>query len=210
MDMPRRTPSVAEPETRRRDRAATEAAILDAAERTLARDGFAALNVRTIAAEAQVDRKLVYRYFGDVDGVVTRLGERAERWAGSASASDDFGSYADAMLAGLKAYAADLEKDETLQRMLAWEIADSSPTLEKLDAARSATMQARMGAVRGDLKPPKNADAAAVIAVALAAVHYLTLRRRTLGGFAGLKLDAKGRARALAVIERMISRELQS
>lgn len=207
--MPTRTSSgPVEPEARRRDRAATEAAILDAAERMLAREGFAALNVRTIAAEARVDRKLVYRYFGDVDGVVTRLGERAERWSGTTPAVQDVASYADAMLAAFKAYARDLEKDETLQRMLAWELAESSSTLEKLDAARSATMQARMGAVRGDLRPPKDADAAAVIAVALAALHYLTLRRRTLGGFAGLKLDAKGRARALAVVERMVAREL--
>lgn len=208
--MPKKASSdPAEPEARRRDRAATEAAILDAAERMLAREGFAALNVRTIAAEAGVDRKLVYRYFGDVDGVVARLGERAERWSGTLPAAKDAANYADAMAAALKAYARDLEKDETLQRMLAWELAESSPTLEKLDATRSAAMQARMSAVRGDLRPPKDADAGAVIAVALAALHYLTLRRRTLGGFAGLKLDAKGRARAMAVIERMVARELE-
>lgn len=194
------------PAPRARDRAATETALLDAAERVLARDGFGALNVRAIAQEAGVDRKLVYRYFGDVDGVVAQLGARADRWGATPPATPPE-TYAAAMQAALKSYAGDLAGDDTLQRILAWELAESSPALSALDMSRSVAMQARMNAVRGDLKPPADADAGAVIAVALAALHYLTLRERTLGGFAGMKLDAKGRARAMAVIERMIARE---
>jgi AcrR family transcriptional regulator len=198
------------PAPRRRDRAATEEALLDAAERVVARDGFAALNVRAIAAEAGVDRKLVYRYFGDADGVLARLGAREERWGGKRASAPIATTYADAMVALLRDYARDLGRDDTLQRMLAWELTGSSDALTGLDRARSAAMRSRMDTMRGALRPPPDVDAPAVIAVALAALHYLTLRQRTLGSFAGVTLDAKGMRRAMAVIERMVARELGS
>jgi AcrR family transcriptional regulator len=191
-----------------RDRAATERRILDAAERLIAEEGFTALNVSTLAAAAGVDRKLIYRYFTDVDGVVARLGARTERWGGKAPTKPAGPTYADTLVGALRDYAGDLARDETLQRMLAWELTGSSDALSALDAARSAAMQARMASVRGDQAPPAGADPGATVAVALAALHYLVLRRRTMGGFAGLKLDAKGLARATAVIERMVMREL--
>jgi AcrR family transcriptional regulator len=196
------------PKAPARDRAATERRILDAAERLIAAEGFAALNVSTLAAEAEVDRKLVYRYFTDIDGVLARLGADPERWAGRMSEAPAGATYAEAIVSAFRDYARDLQRDEALQKMLAWELTGGSPGLAALDAARSKAMQARMGSVRADLKPPADTDAGAVIAVALAALHYLALRRRSLGGFAGLKLDSKGMARASAVIERLLAREL--
>jgi len=49
---------------RRRDRAATRAALLGAARRRFARDGYDATSVRDIAEEVGVDAALVFRYFG--------------------------------------------------------------------------------------------------------------------------------------------------
>lgn len=49
---------------RRRDRAATRTALLDAARRRFARQGFDSTGVREIAADAGVDPALVFRYFG--------------------------------------------------------------------------------------------------------------------------------------------------
>ncbi|MFI9508280.1 TetR family transcriptional regulator [Nocardia sp. NPDC052566] len=49
---------------RRRDRAATRSALLDAARIRFARYGFDAVGVRDIAADAGVDPALVFRYFG--------------------------------------------------------------------------------------------------------------------------------------------------
>ncbi|WP_067856446.1 TetR/AcrR family transcriptional regulator [Nocardia shimofusensis] len=49
---------------RRRDRAATRTALLDAARRRFARQGFDSTGVREIAADVGVDPALVFRYFG--------------------------------------------------------------------------------------------------------------------------------------------------
>jgi AcrR family transcriptional regulator len=49
---------------RRRDRAATRAALLEAAQRRFAGEGYDAVSVRDVAADAGVDAALVFRYFG--------------------------------------------------------------------------------------------------------------------------------------------------
>ncbi|WP_344243289.1 TetR family transcriptional regulator [Actinocorallia libanotica] len=52
------------PSPRRRDRAATRAALLEAARLRFSRQGFDGTGVREIAADAGVDAALVFRYFG--------------------------------------------------------------------------------------------------------------------------------------------------
>jgi AcrR family transcriptional regulator len=49
---------------KRRDRAATRSALLDAARRRFAEHGFDGTGVRDIAADAGVDPTLIFRYFG--------------------------------------------------------------------------------------------------------------------------------------------------
>lgn len=176
------------PAPRLRDRAATERKILAAAARLAARDGFAALGVNALAAEAGFDKKLIARYFGGIDGVVAALGRDTDLWLAdvkAAKASD----YGDLVAALLLAYAEKLRGDTLLQALLAWELVETSKTLKTLDASRSRAMQAWMAAQRGEFKPPANVDAPAINAVLLAAVNYLALCERTLGGFAGIDLN---------------------
>ncbi|PRY54977.1 TetR family transcriptional regulator [Glycomyces artemisiae] len=71
---------------KRRDRAATRSALLDAARRRFAEHGFDGTGVREIAADAGVDATLIFRYFGSKQDlfdaalateVPAGLGERA-------------------------------------------------------------------------------------------------------------------------------------
>lgn len=192
---------------RPRDRAATEAAILDAAERLLVRDGFTGLTIQSIAAEAGSDRKLVYRYFGSAEAVIEALGRRSERWLGAElPAPPADAGYAAMLRPIMRAYLAALRADPALQRLLAWELAEDSPMLRRLDQARSAAIAERLPALRGAAVPAEGVDAPAVNAVLLAALHYLVLRSRTAGGFVGLDLSGEaGWARVTAVLDRMIA-----
>jgi AcrR family transcriptional regulator len=55
----------------------TAQALLDAAERTVERDGVAALSLRSLAVDAGTSTRAVYSLFGSKDGLVTALGARA-------------------------------------------------------------------------------------------------------------------------------------
>ena len=62
---------------RRRDAAATRSAILEAATRRFACQGYQHAGVREIAADAGVDAAMVNRYFGSKEGLFTEVVERA-------------------------------------------------------------------------------------------------------------------------------------
>ena len=52
-------------------------ALLDAAERLLVRDGYAAISTRVVATEAKVNHGLVHYYFGSVDNLLLETLKRA-------------------------------------------------------------------------------------------------------------------------------------
>src|SRR5688572_17662059 len=58
---------------------ATVDALLDAAERVLARDGFEAMTTARIAAEAGVGKATVYHYFASKDALAQQIGLRMWR-----------------------------------------------------------------------------------------------------------------------------------
>ena len=74
---------------RKRDSAATRAAILQAARRRFASEPFEQVGVREVAADAGVDAALIARYFGSKEelfhAVVNDCGDVSEVWAGDRS-----------------------------------------------------------------------------------------------------------------------------
>ena len=204
------TTIMAEPQAtaRPRDRDATARGLLAAAMRLLARDGFTALGTNAVAAEAGCDKKLIYRYFGGMDGLVAALADELSLWLGGPPpASPPEASYAERIEALLTGYATGLRGDVALQRILAWELAETSEPLRRLEAARSAAFGRWVGGVLEGAERPEGVDAPAVNAVLLAALHYMTLRGRTLGRFAGMELSTpEGQARLDAALRFLIER----
>lgn len=187
---------------RLRNRPATEAAIVDAAEALLLTHGWTGLNVQTLAAAAHVDRKLIYRYFEGVDGVVERLAARMDVWlqrtlaAEPASAAVTYRQFArESLLAWLRA----LRANPLILRLLAWELTENTPLLRRTEAARAAVFQAWMRARRPRLRVPPGGDLVALNAVLLASVQHLALSAPR-GDFGGVTLDDAGWQRIEAAV----------
>jgi AcrR family transcriptional regulator len=195
------------PAPRQRDRQATEAAIVAAAERLLLRDGWAGLNVNTLAAEAGVDRKLVYRYFDGVEGVVERLAARLDLWLGETLAAwpqtraTTYRDFAREMLTG---YLAALRASPLMLRLVAWGLGEDTPLLRRLEASRSVVLQRWTASRRPDLPLPQGVDVVALNVVFLAAIQHLALAAATRERFAGVTLDDAGWDRVEAALERLL------
>jgi len=183
-----------------RDRAATERAIVEATAGLLAQKGFAALNVLAVADAAGVDRKLVYRYFGGIEGIVERLGAEVRWTLGDAAPPSSGDSYGAAIAQLARAYGDALDDDATLRGLITWELAEDSPLLRKLEGVRSATMQQWMGQRMAGLPRPESVDAPALNAILIAAIQHLALRRGQGRPFAGVALDEAGWARIEAAV----------
>lgn len=193
--------------TRPRDRQATEAAIVSAAERLLLRAGWSGLNVNTLAAEAGVDRKLIYRYFEGVEGVVERLAGRLDLWLGETLAAlpptraTSYRDFAREMLTG---YLRALRASPLILRLVAWELSEDTPLLRRLEAARSVVLQRWTASRRPDLPLPQGVDVVALNVILLAAVQHLALAAATRERFAGVALDDAGWTRIEAAIDRLL------
>ncbi|WP_296166358.1 TetR/AcrR family transcriptional regulator [uncultured Brevundimonas sp.] len=192
--------------SRPRGRSGTEAAIVEAAQRLLLRDGWSALNVQSLAAEAGFDRKLIYRYFGGVDGVVARLARALDLWLGQTLAEappSAAATYRDFARETLKAYLAALRANPLILRLLAWELSADTPQLRDMERARSAVVQDWMRERRPRLRLPPQGDVVALNAVLLGAVQHLALTGAGRGRFGGLELDAAGWSRIEAAIDQL-------
>ena len=192
---------------RLRDRSATETAIVEAGERILLRDGFPGLNVQTLAAEARCDRKLVYRYFEGVDGVVLRIAARAHaglvRSLDTVAAGETDSLRAFARIS-LSAWVAALRASPLTLRLMAWALVEASPLLTRIEAERSALLQAWMRERRPRLRVPPEGDPVALNAVLLAAVQHLALSADARPGVGGVALDDAGWTRIEAALDRLL------
>ncbi|GAA0645907.1 TetR/AcrR family transcriptional regulator [Brevundimonas lenta] len=190
-----------------RDRSATEAAIVEAGERILLRDGFPGLNVQTLAAEAGCDRKLVYRYFEGADGVVQKLAGRS--LAGLVRTLDSVPpAETESMRAfareSLTAWVAALRASPLTLRLMAWALVESSPLLNRIESDRAALLQAWMRERRPRLRTPPQGDPAALNAVLLAAVQHLALSAGARPGVGGVALDDAGWARIEGALDQLL------
>ncbi len=175
-----------------RDRAATEERLLAAVGTVLARDGFGALGVNAVAREAGVDKVLIYRYFGDLPGLLRAWGRSgrfwpsvdellvarpdllalplAERWAGF------FAHFIDALRA----------RPLTLEVMAA-EIVERNALTAILEAEREAWGEQAF-AVLGGPALAAQPHLRHVTLLLVAGVQHLLLRGRRIRVFGGLDL----------------------
>lgn len=174
---------------RTRDRARTEAAILAAAKAQLAEAGFQAFGINAVARRAGCDKQLIYRYYGGLDGLAAAVGERLGARDTSPPAQSPPQSYGELTERLLLAFLEQFRGDRLAQRVAAWEVAERSPLVDRLAAARAEALGRWMEEARGGLTPPPGIDAPAINALLIGAIQQLVLASSTMGSFAGLPLS---------------------
>lgn len=180
----------AQPATASRDRAATERRILDAAQSILTEKGSSGFGINAVARAAGVDKQLIYRYYGGLDGLLGALGERLALWwqdrllDGAPETPPE--SYGDLIeLLALRLVHIMRTEPLALQGAL-WELSESSDPVLSLTASRGRALGAWMARARGDLRPPEGVDAPAVNAMIISGISYLVLASRTSNTVVGL------------------------
>ncbi|OYX26572.1 MAG: hypothetical protein B7Z10_02875 [Rhodobacterales bacterium 32-66-7] len=205
---PQKTPDSGEG-NRSRDRAATEKRILDAAQKVLTETGASGLGVNALARAAGVDKQLIYRYYGGLDGVLQALGERIALWWQDRLLDDPPisppATYA-ALIERLALRLLHVLRTEPLAAQSGlWELADTSGLVGPLTASRARALGEWMARTRGSLQPPEGVDAPAVNAILVSAISYMVLASRTSPTVVGLPLDGEaGWARVEAATRRLV------
>jgi len=178
-------------------RQATEETLLDALEAVLLRDGLRNLSVNAVIEAAGVGKPLLYRYFGDLSGLVRAWGERRGLWADLAAqgeppsrhATND-GAFREQVADELVGVAEYLRDHPVSVEFLAEELSANTDFTEAFAAARA---DHRRPFLRTMLADPRylRRDNRRLIVVLYAAVVYLSARAARSPAFMGLRLDTE-------------------
>lgn len=195
--------------TRQRDREATEAALLAAARSIVISQGWQGLSVQAVAEGARCDRKLVYRYFGGIEGMIdTLIDEALSRFVTALSAApalEDGADFAAFMRTSLPAYGRALIAVPEITLLHLWALGDAG-TVASLKLARvNEAIQDWLRARRPRLRTPPGGDVLALNALMTGAIHHMAIHAARSLPLAGLSVDAATLPRLEAVLEQALA-----
>ena len=196
---------------RPRDRATTEALMVKAVGRLLARKGFKALGINAVAREAGVDKVLIYRYFGGLPGLMKAFGQGSDFWPSAHELAGDEPErfralpLADRMSALARNYLNAIRKRPVTQEIMAWELIERNQLTADLEDLRENRMMRFFEAFMSDSR--HHPDFLAISAIVGAAINYLVTRSRHTGFFSGVDLtDDAGWQSLLTAIDNLSKR----
>ncbi len=125
-----------------RNKEKTREKIINGAIALLTRSGFKDFGINSVAREAGCDKVLLYRYFGDIEGLLKAVAESVKffpdpnRFLKTCLPKTDTRSEADRMAAVLHAYAKELRERPLTAQMILWSGIVKNPLVEACDVAR--------------------------------------------------------------------------
>jgi len=193
-------------------RESTENRLLDAVETVLVDKGIRHLTLNAVVEEAGVGKPLLYRYFGNLGGLLTAWVERRGSNTASAPVTASDMQFAagddDAFLAEVSrrmiASANGLHDSPVLLEMLAEELTADSEISAPFAAARLQQSRPFVRAMLEDARYTRT-DIRARVILSYAAINYLAMRSRRSPNFMGLRLDTpEGWNEAMNMIHELI------
>jgi AcrR family transcriptional regulator len=186
-------PDAAAPERPRRNRSQTEARLRRAVEELLVEGGFAALTPTAVGQRAGVNKMLIYRYFGDLPGLVRSIAYAEDFFPTFDSLRDEMSM---AQLLALPvsrraAWVLDRNARQLLERpvvleLMVWELVERNELTAIMEEARETLGLQLLRELFPDVADIRLLQA--VSAVLSAGVTYLALRRRKIRLYGGLDL----------------------
>ncbi len=177
-----------------RDKQITSRRLISAVGSLLAKKGFTGIGVNAVAREAGVDKVLIYRYFGGLEGLIAAFGKEGDFWPSALElAGGDLQKFSQMPLdEKLSVFASNfidsLRKRPLTQAIMAWEIIEPNGLTEELERIREQSIIEffQMFFMKDQLQ----IDLQAIIMLIGAAISYLVLRSKHIDLFGGLDLGS--------------------
>ncbi|MGD0563596.1 MAG: helix-turn-helix domain-containing protein [Roseiarcus sp.] len=185
------------------------ARILEAVRRMIVRDGLAAIGVNALAREAACDKVLIYRYFGDLEGVYAAYAAQSDFWWDvdelTRGIDPSRASAGEAMKTILRRHAQALRARPVTLAVLAAELVDRTRLVVALEAVRERRALELSAWIGQHYRLPPSADVEAVGMLLGVAINYLAVRARTIRVMGGVKIKTDGDwERIFAAIDSLI------
>lgn len=192
-----------------RDRQITSRRLIAAVGSLLAREGFKGIGINAVAREAGVDKKLIYRYFDGLPGLIAAFGNEGDFWPSILElAGGDIQAFAglplDQRLSGMAAnFTEGIRKRPLTLAIMAWEMVEQNELTRSLEEVRERRIMEFFSMFFS--KDQGQADLQAMIMLVGAALSYLAARSGHIDIYGGIRLDKdEGWQRIQNSIDQMI------
>ena len=156
------------------------------------RDGLAAVGVNALAREAGCDTVLIYRYFGDMDGVYAAFAAKSDFWWRVADLTRGIDPsrvpLAQAIKMLFRRHAAALRTRPVTLAVLAAELTNRTPLVVALETVRERRSLELSAWISEHYRSPPSVDIAAISMLIGVALNYLAVRARTIRVMSGVNI----------------------
>lgn len=199
-----------------RDKERTKRRLIATVGKVLQKYTYAGLTITNIAKESGLNPKLIYLYFGNLDGLIEAYILEKDFWAGklrshildlaenptpigAADANDLFQLHFEAFL-----------KDRSLQRVIHWEMGVKNKLLRKIADERENVTKGPLELIAHQFEG-SDVDIQATSAIILGGIYYLTLHAKNNGStVSGIDINEdEGRQRIERTMQRLIFRDFE-
>ncbi|SIS64652.1 transcriptional regulator, TetR family [Chryseobacterium ureilyticum] len=185
---------------------------LDAVGKILKTKGYAGLKVNDIASTAGVDKKMIYTYFGGMDGLIDEYIRSQDYWIKVTDdkidkiipdINDGGKQFIEEMLLSQFDY---VYKNKEAQKLLLWSISESRKSLRKLIDTQEENGEHIFDNIFEPHFQEKSEDFRAVMAIMVSGLYYLNMFASVNGSiFCGLDMNsAEGRERVKKAISFLV------
>ncbi len=177
-----------------RDKKITSRRLINAVGSLLAKKGFVGVGVNAVAKEAGVDKVLIYRYFGGLEGLIAAFAKEEDFWPSALElAGGDLQKFSQMPLDERLSYFGSnyfqaLKKRPVTQAIMAWEMIEPNGLTQELERIREEGIMEffKMFFTKEEM----NFDLQAVIMLLGAGISYLVIRSKHIDVFGGLELNS--------------------
>ena len=197
-----------------RNKEITKDKLIQAVGKVIAEVGFQSLGVNLVAREAGVDKKLIYRYFNGLPGLVAAFGETVDYWPTFVElVGDDLDRIREmephqVMSEFFKRYLRAILRRPITLEILAWEAIERNKLTRALEEVRARTALEFFELMRED--PSTDVDLTALVIILAGSVNFLAVRSRIHKTLGGVDLQSEaGWARIESTLDLMIEKTLK-
>jgi len=195
-----------------RNKERTKSKLLDALGKIQKKNGFAGLSITSIADEAKLDRRLIYDYFGGLEGLVKEYLNNHDYWKISADEVENIVETSKADSGKSLAYNVlenqldSLINNEEMRRIITWGLLEKLPALKELDLKRENMGDQILSAVIDEHFEKSDKNFRAIYAILMGGVYYLTLHAKMQENpFCGIDLqELKGQEEIKKALKQLI------
>lgn len=170
-----------------RNRNQTELHLINSIEELIIEKGFEKLGVRAVAEKAGVDKTLIYRYFGSLDGLIYECLKRQDFWVNVPIEIPETANIKKYIKELFRRQILELRNNPILKRLLRWELANDNDFVTELRNQREESGLKRIKMISEMIKIPFE-ELASLSSIITGGICYLVMVGETRRCFNGIDI----------------------